>query len=194
MNSMPDEERLGRWLEDELSGAEREQVEAWVAEHPDWLAWRDETRTWKQTLGQVLPAEQAPPAAEFFEARIRRMVREERAPGGRRPLRQDGARRWGGGWWLPAAAAGMALCFWAGMRVAPATDRGSTPMVYTPEQGVEAEVFESDGADAMVIVLDGVQAIPDSFEIPDRAAREGETDDQSGALVRSDEDPGDPLQ
>ena len=38
------------------------------------------------------------------------------------------------------------------------------PLVYTPEQGVEAEVFQSDGADGVVIVLDGVAAIPDSFE------------------------------
>ena len=193
---MPDEEVLGRWLEDELTGTEREQVEAWVAENPEWLEWREETRSWKSTLRAALPVEEEPPAAEFFDARLSRLVREEAGvPKESVPAASRSEARTST-WWVPvAAAAGMAFCFWAGMRLAtgegPAAS-GTMPLVYTPEQGVEAEVFQSDGANGVVIVLDGVAAIPDSFEIPDRAALD--RDDGTGVMVRTKDEDEEPVQ
>jgi hypothetical protein len=41
-------------------------------------------------------------------------------------------------------------------------------VLYTPEKGVNAEYFAS--ADAEIIVLDGVAAIPDTFELPETAS------------------------
>ena len=38
------------------------------------------------------------------------------------------------------------------------------PILYTPETGVKAELFASKKASAMVIVLDGVRAIPDAMD------------------------------
>jgi hypothetical protein len=186
MNSKPDEELLGRWLEDELSGAELEQAEAWVAEHPEWKEWREENRAWKSGLQSVLPAEEEPPAADFFDARLARMIREDRGePAVAAPAR-PGRPAPRSTWWVPlAAAAGMAFCFWAGTRISVRTADGQDepmPVVYTPEQGVEAEVFQSDGADGVVIVLDGVAAIPDSFEVPDRAMLDRER--PGGVMVR----------
>jgi hypothetical protein len=73
----------------------------------------------------------------------------------------------------------MALCFWAGTRITPPSVTVTaptplvpvpTPVLYTPEQGVRANYFASEPAGAMVIVLDGVAAIPDSFEVPETAA------------------------
>lgn len=182
MNTKPDDELLARWLEDELQDTDRGRVESWAAGQPGWIEWRAEIRSWKATIRRALPGELEPPAAEFFAARIGRSVREDLAASGPRAVespRASGPRRW----WMPvAAAAGMALCFWAGMQAAATRAAGPgrqaqrlaasavAPSVYTPEQGVEARVFESDAAEAMVIVLEGVAAIPDSFEIPDRAA------------------------
>jgi hypothetical protein len=176
MNTKPDDELLALWLEDELEGEERLEVEAWIAGREDWIAWRRETREWKHLLRSALPSEQAPPACEFFEARIEQMVREENPA--RRPENRAAPRPSRGGsvkFWLPAAAAaGMAVCFWAGTRVvspgvsapvpAPVA-RQAQPILYTPEQGVKARAFQSEDAQAMVIVLDGVAAIPDSEEI-----------------------------
>ena len=181
MNTRPDDELLALWLEDELDPAGNAEVEAWIAEHEEWTAWRRETREWKQTLRHALPSEQTPPACEFFEARIQHIVRES-PHGADRPARattpantRKTRHRMP---WLPAAAAaGMALCFWGGTRFsnpaaapAPAPTPAATPLagapiLYTPEQGVEAQMFESENAHAMVIVLDGVTAIPDSAQI-----------------------------
>jgi hypothetical protein len=184
MNTRPDDELLALWLEDELDPAGNTEVEAWIAEHEEWPAWRRETREWKRTLRHALPSEQTPPACEFFEARLQRIVRESPhgADSADRPDRADraatptNARKTRHRMpWLPvAAAAGMALCFWGGTRfsnpAAPApapapTPLASAPILYTPEQGVEAQMFESENAHAMVIVLDGVTAIPDSAQI-----------------------------
>jgi hypothetical protein len=71
---------------------------------------------------------------------------------------------------MPAtAAAGIALGFFLGHgdralgNAAPVTVE-LAPLLYTPEKGVEAEYV--GGEEATVIVLAGVQAIPDEWEIP----------------------------
>lgn len=190
---MPDEQLLARWLEDELDGAEMAQLERWMAGRDDWAAWREETRAWKRLMQQALPAEAPPPAEEFFAARIARVVRDGGAVAARVPPSAAVGRRFGwGGWWMPAAAAaGMVLCFWAGTRLGGAgpvdgviarngmVDAGRPKLpaasaVYTPEQGVKARVFDEVEVPAVVIVLDGVAAIPDSFEVPDRATSGGD--------------------
>jgi hypothetical protein len=76
---------------------------------------------------------------------------------------------------MPATAcAGMVLTFWLGTRSHPApleVDVTGAPkaipveqILYTPEDGVVAECFSSAGAAATVIVLDGVDAIPDETD------------------------------
>ncbi len=46
------------------------------------------------------------------------------------------------------------------------------PVLYTPTKGVNAEYVAAD--DATVILLAGVDAIPDSWEIPETAVLEKE--------------------
>ncbi len=71
---------------------------------------------------------------------------------------------------MPAAAcAGMIFAFGIGKQSrnpAPtvATVPSLAPVVYTPEEGVDAEWFASTDAGATVIVLQGVSAIPDSTD------------------------------
>ena len=79
----------------------------------------------------------------------------------------------------------MALCFWAGTHVQnsgapspvvtnhhPVSGGVPDPVLYTPESGVQAAWYSSSDSGGSVIVLDGVAAIPDSFEVPDTAAVE----------------------
>jgi hypothetical protein len=93
-----------------------------------------------------------------------------------------------------AACAGMVLAFGIGKRsndapaaltVVPAV----APVVYTPEDGVDAEWIAS--ADANVIILEGVSAIPDATDFSETvyvptaresdrtATRETETSDSA---------------
>ena len=178
MNTKPDETLLARWVEDELTGAELAQAEAWTAGQPEWLARREESRAWRAMLRRGLPAAEEPPYLEFFQARIAHAVRlaAVTAAASAEPATADPRTRSGWSpWRLPlAAAAGMALCFWAGTRFAAPANGLPPPIaagtsVYVPEQGVKANVYESAESAGVVIELDGVQAIPDSFEIPEQA-------------------------
>ena len=176
---MPDEEMLALWVEDELDAASAATVEAWAASQPEWLTRREEARQVRSLLRAHLPASEEPPYADFFNSRISREIAREAAAAAPAPA---SARRQAGSilrWFLPATAvAGMALCFWAGTRVVSSTPAPPPlavgPVLYTPEDGVSADYFNSSSADAMVIVLDGVSAFPDSFELPDTAAAEKE--------------------
>lgn len=172
MNTKPDDEWLALWVEDELDEPRAREVEAWVAAHPEWREHREAARASKAMFARAMPAEDVP-YAEFFNARIRREIEAAQVVSPV-PASKAGFR----GWLVPlTAAAGIALGFWAGRggtpEPLPAPVAELAPVLYTPVKGVKAEVVEAD--DATVIVLAGVEAIPDEWEIPETAQREVET-------------------
>ncbi len=179
MNTIPDDELLALWVEDELSGPSAASVDAWASAQPEWLGHRELARQMKPLLRANVPASEEPPYAEFFNARIAREIGRDVAAASVAPTGATPAKFWR--WFLPATAVtGMAMCFWMGTWVGPTRTKvvqgpapvptAPGPYLYTPEKGVKAAYFASEPADAMVIVLDGVAAIPDSFEVPDTAS------------------------
>lgn len=169
MNKEPDETTLTLWIDGELEGEELRRVEAWAQEHPELLAERDAIRAMNADIREAIPASVEPPYADFFNQRILRHIEEEQrdqtpasAPKSKRNFWQ----------WLavPAAAAAMALCFYMGTRVAePASvtspSLATVSSVYTPDGDVKANMFRADNADATVIVLEGLEDIPDDMEM-----------------------------
>lgn len=186
MNTTPADEILALWVEDELHGPELAAVDAWASAHPEWLGHREDARRVKGLLQAALPAAEEPPYPDFFNSRIAREITAQAAPRAAVASVPAPARTSWWRWWMPATAfAGMALCFWAGTHVpksAPVVVHQAPPpspvaskyepYLYTPEKGVKAAYFASNGGDSSIIVLEGVSAIPDSFEIPDTAALE----------------------
>lgn len=173
----PDDELLALWVEDELSGESLSTVGAWASEQSEWVELREQTRSWKSLIDGVLPASEEVPHAEFFNARITREIEVvPEAAANVVPVRSTP--KWT--WFMPAAAAaGMIFGFVIG-RGGPETATDGVkmpiatlaPVLYTPTKGVKAEYENSD--DATVIVLAGVDAIPDSWEIPETAVLEKE--------------------
>jgi hypothetical protein len=172
MNTKPNDELLALWVDDELNAEAAAEVEAWASGQPEWLEKREQSRWSRRTLATALGAGEDVPYAEFFNARIRREIQQSTAapqagPGAGAAPRSK--RRWA--WALPAtAAAGLAFGFFLGQEQEPPGDPLAgewTPVLYTPEQGVEAEFVEAD--DATVIVLAGVEAISDDWEVPTTA-------------------------
>lgn len=180
MNTNPDNQTLMLWLEDELHGAEATHVDSWAMDQPVWLEKREAARSWRGNLRQVIPAAQEPPYPDFFQSKLMRAIEESTSQASAQPtaVRVEA-------WWrkllTPAiAAAAMAVCFVGGTWFGnPPVDRAKTAVnaspakslvIYTPEEGVKAEFFESSPVDGPVIVLNGVAAIPDSYEVPDSAA------------------------
>lgn len=174
MNTKTDETLLARWLEDDLEGAELAAFERDIADDAGRFAERERIRALKRDLATLLPSSVEPPYPDFFNSRIERAIREQSGP-----LAEPVARR--SGWrafWMPATAvAGMALAFWLGTKAGTRTEvvaapapppveiaEAPQPGLYTPERGVDAEWFSSEDAEATVIVLEGVDAIPDSMD------------------------------
>lgn len=170
MNTNPDETTLALWLDDELTGAELAAVEAWAVGQPEQLAAREEIRSWRKTMATALPASEEPPYPDFFNSRIMQAIRDQTPD--IEPVRKKTFSL--ATWLMPlAACAGMVLAFWVGKtsQAVPEYDVSNAPraipvdpVIYTPENGVNAVWFASSKASADVIVLDGVAAIPDATD------------------------------
>ncbi|MBM3863144.1 MAG: hypothetical protein FJ385_04195 [Verrucomicrobia bacterium] len=188
MNTTPDELTLARWLDDDLDGAELEAMEAWAAKHPEQLAAREESRRWRGWITTAVPAEIEPPYAEFFNHRIARAIRANSTSNATPALATPARTPWRHFFIPLTACAGMVIAFLLGARIQsshPEIDVAGAPraipvdlLPYTPDLDVEAEYFKSPGAAAMVIVLNGVGAIPDSLELIQTASVSQEEDEE----------------
>ncbi len=194
MNTNPDDTTLARWLEDELEGEELAAFEIWLAQHPEQLAEREHVRKWRATMAAAIPAVQEPPYPDFFNSRVASAIRGTSA----RPASAAKPRSFWKSFLMPAAAcAAMMLSFWMGTKT-----RGQPmevdvtgapkaipvePLVYTPEKGVEAECFSSSMASATVIVLNGVDAIPDDTDFSDNTSMRGPREIDATASVLTED-------
>ena len=190
MNTPPDDITLALWLEDELHGAEFAEVEAWAQTQPDQIAMRESARKWKAMVKSAIPAVEEPPYPDFFNQRIAQRIKQHEAQQATETTAQNTIPFWRK-FTLPlAACAGMAFTFWLGIhsrsipvvetiaemtatdemiQLADANDDPSAA-IYTPENGVSAEYFESEIASATVVILDGLAAIPDSTDLTRQTA------------------------
>ena len=174
MNTNPDEAKLALWLDDELKGEELASFEAWVVGQQEHLAAREETRRWRTMMAAAIPASEEPPYPDFFNSRIAQAIREQSPKQAVAPEIESRGFSWKTFLMPLAACAGMALAFLAGTKSqAPPTNdiTSNAPkaipveqIVYTPENGVKAELFAKDESSATVIVLNGVRAIPDTMD------------------------------
>ena len=188
MNTTPDEVLLALWLDDELQGEDLAKVESWALTQPDQIAAREEVRAWRKTMAAALPAVEEPPYPDFFNSRITKEIRTmQAAPEPSAPAARPSLWRW----LFPATAfAGMALAFWVGTKthsagestLAKGGDEISSPVWYTPEQGVDAQWVKGTG-NSTVILLNGVSAIPDSMDFTETAMIQHprESDSTAGA-------------
>jgi hypothetical protein len=192
MNINPDETRLALWLEDELHGEELAAFEASIAGRHELHAAREEARRWREMMASELSSSQEPPYPEFFNHRVMRSIREMEARPAATPKAASGF-SWRS-WFMPVAAcAGMAIAFWLGGKRndgVPEVDVTGAPraipvepVLYTPESGVSAEWFASAEASATVIVLNGVEAIPDATDFSETVFLKGQREIDSTAAL-----------
>ena len=173
MNTNPDEAKLALWLDGELRGVELAEFETALRARGDYqelLNQKDDLERWKSMVASAVPASEEPPYPDFFNSRIEAAIQAGRPAV---PARDLGF--WWRRWFMPVAAcAGMAMAFWLGARsqsrpaeidVAGAPKAIPVePVLYTPESGVEAEFIAGRGDGSPVIVLGGLDAIPDEKE------------------------------
>lgn len=195
MNTNPDDTTLALWLEDELEGDALAAMEAACADKPELLAQRAEHRAWKEWITRSVPRGEEPPYGEFFNARVLRGIGRAQEERESAPAKPGGGTSWRT-WFMPAAAAaGMVLAFQLGSRTRPVApdvveiDVSNAPraiivepILYTPEKGVKARWFNSPEADAFVIVLEGVPAIPDTVDF-EKSLSQADGDEEERAMA-----------
>ncbi len=160
MNTNPDDQTLFLWLEDELAASEQLLVDAWAATQPDWLERRDSSRRWRDEARRIMSSSGEIPSGELFQARLMRRL-EMSVTTADSPV--DSISLWRR-WMLPfSIAAAMIIGFLSGSQWGEGPSRAKTLVTYTPEEGVKAEFFEKSPAEGTVIVLNGVDSLPDEF-------------------------------
>ncbi|MGB0992314.1 MAG: anti-sigma factor family protein [Akkermansiaceae bacterium] len=177
MNTPPDETTITLWMDGQLHGDELAAMDAWAAQHPELLAERDALHGMQANLRESIPASMEPAYPDFFNHKITRAIEDLQAEAagktsGDKPRAASPAKRniWQ---WIaaPLALTAMAVCFYLGTKVGTApSPTGPQPIVdassvYTPDQAVTADIFNTDDQQATVIVLEGLDDIPDDVEM-----------------------------
>lgn len=194
MNTNPDETKLALWLDDELTGTELAEMNAWATANPEQLAAREELRKFRAMLAQNVPANEEPPYPDFFLTRINQGIREL-ATTPAASAKPSTVSFWKS-WFMPiAACAGMVLAFTIGKQTAvgpaPMADSKDdetiiAPLVYAPEDGVFAEWVAAPENKASVILLKGVTAIPDSTDFSETVYVPTAKESDRTATIESD--------
>ena len=84
MNEKRKEELLIRWMDGGMTGAERLELEPYLASHPELEAEREAFLTMRNELRAAVPASVEPPYPDFFNAHLERLIREsQRVSGGK---------------------------------------------------------------------------------------------------------------
>lgn len=179
MKSTPDlqnEELFTRWIDGLLSPSEAEAVARELDRRPELREEFDGIRRAGELLRAHLPASLEPPSADFFTSRIMEEIERDAAPAAAaRPTVKSAARgsaflRWlSGPWFTPVATAAAAVAITLAVVNHPAASSGKNgtevARTYAPNPKVTANAFFAADAGAVVIDLQGLDAVPDEREI-----------------------------
>lgn len=163
--NQPDEQALTLWMDGELEGDALHTVEQWAKDHPELLAERDAIQSMNAGISAQIPSSVEPPYPEFFNQQVLRQINNGQVTETAPAKQKKGLWQWLA---MPAVAAAMAVCFMIGTQYSSENEVGALAQnssVYTPDGSVSADMFQSTENDSLVIILDGLDDIPDDVEI-----------------------------
>lgn len=181
MKTQPDETDLTRYLDGEMDAAERAAFESSLAAHPELRTDLESMNLLGEVLRKNVAAEREVPHADFFNSQIQVRIAQEEID--RKRAAPAGA---GGGWlgwlrqpWFVAAATALvavaAFVAWEN-RGSSAQDTSIVLSTYTPNPTVQARAYHSEDANATVLLLDGLAALPADRKIAGHRVFRSETD------------------
>lgn len=174
MNQERKEELIVRSMDNvTLSVEEQKELQQFLEAEPELKAMQEGYPSVLAGLQAMYEQQQDVPYGDFFQTKLAQAIRDSEAeelPVKKASMTWKDAFRW---WLAPVAVGAMAVAFLAGTRVgkAPVENRlvvaqaQSRPLVYTPEGGVTSTIVNADAQGTSVIVLDGLQPIPDSYDL-----------------------------
>ncbi|MEQ1748494.1 MAG: hypothetical protein ABL974_03675 [Prosthecobacter sp.] len=175
MKTPSEDHDLSRWLDGEMTDAERASFSTRLAADPDLKAEVEMMQRMSSDLRAHLPAEMTVPYGDFFNSQIQvRLAQEE-------PLIPEARASWLDWFRLPTlitASAAVAIAGFMIMQKGPAAGDSVVLSIYVPNASVHARTFHSDEAQATVLMLDGVEAIPADRKIVGYHIERTETDQE----------------
>ena len=173
MNKERLEELHTRALDGCLTPEDEKEYAAYLKEHPDELSELESYKQLRADLRSQIPSEQEPPYPDFFNSHLKKLIEESEQVAPPAETQKSWFETFGT-WLIPAAAAAV-LAFFAGMQinqeiVAPAAVASNNtdtilPAVYSPIASVSAQAIRDQGLGGAVIILEGLEALPDSLEL-----------------------------
>lgn len=183
---------LSRWLDGEMSDTDLVSFEEQLKHDPMLAKEAQELRALSDSIRTHLPAEMNVPHADFFnsqiQVRISQMEAEEARGGQTDALGWAALFRWLRQPWFAAAGA-VALAVLSFVLFRPAA---STPVEsfiissYTPSARVHAHTFHDAAADATVLMLDGLDAVPAEKKISGISVQRSETEPELASTTLYD--------
>lgn len=193
MKTQSDENHdLIRWLDGEMTAAERSAFEGTLKNDPELAAEAESMRQLSASLKTHLPTELPVPHADFFNSQIQVRIAQLEADE-TRGSRQSADSTVGWLSWLRmpwlagAAAAAFAVAGFVWMQTASTDGASTIASTYTPDPAVHAQVFHSAEASATVLMLDGLAPIPAEKKIAGFRVHRAESDAEVATTTLFDE-------
>ncbi len=172
-----DEHLLGRWLDGELDANERVRFEAMMAADPMLREEAESMRKLGDSLRTHIAMERSVPHADFFNSQIQKRIADEPRAETVLPSAATSTISWLNWLRMPWAIAGAAALLTLGVWMLQG-DKPQTQILslYAPKAGVQATSFHSDEANATVLMLEGLDAIPADKNIVGLTVHHSESD------------------
>lgn len=158
---------LIRWLDGEMTAAESAAFEERLKQDPVLAKDAQELRALSAGIRAHLPATMEVPHADFFnsqiQVRIAQLESEDARATARAPSAWAAVFQWLRQPWLTAASA-VAVAVLSFVMLRPGMEGSASESYilssYTPNSSVHAHTFHDMDADATVLMLDGLDAVP----------------------------------
>ena len=181
---------LIRWLDGEMTAAERAAFDAELKADPALAREAEEMRSLSASLRTHLPAEMKVPHADFFNSQIQmRIAQMDMADARPKPasfldslialFRQP--------WLATASVAAVAVAGF--FLLVPAGGDSAHSLIlssYAPGRGVETSTYHDAAADATVLMLEGLEEVPADRKISGISVHRSETEPEVAATTLFD--------
>lgn len=183
---------LIRWLDGEMNATENALFEERFKHEPELAKEARELRALSTNIRNHLPVEMKVPHADFFNSQIQVRIAQMETDDAR--SRVKAPQNWGllarwlrQPWFAMAGAAALVVLSLTLLRPnASAPDQSSILSSYTPNIKVHAHTFNDEAADATVLLLEGLEAVPADRKVSGISVHRTETDPEVAATTLYD--------
>ena len=183
-------ETLHRWLDGELNPAERTAFEAEMQRNPALREEADMMKRIGESMRASVPMEMSVPHADFFNSQIMDRITQMQQSEDRAKAKPGNAFAWLDWLRAPWALAGAVALIAVGVFLSQSIGGNSRTQVmsfYAPNPNVKAQSSYNTGAEATVLMLDGLDAFPADKSIAGFKVHHSENDAEMATTTLFDD-------